>query len=59
MAIDRKKEIQKAHLLYDNRDLLTELKYQREHLKPGYFGKLDLLFTLWLIDESIRRLKNE
>ena len=55
----REEKLQKAHQMFDNRNLLTELKWQREYFKRGYISNQEELFNLWIFDECIKALKQE
>lgn len=55
----REEKLQKAHRMFDNRNLLTELKWQREHFKSGYVNSQEELFNLWIFDECIKTLEQE
>ena len=58
MNQEREIALQLAHQIYDdNRNLLTELKYQREYFKHGYITKQEELFNLWLFDSAIKELE--
>lgn len=53
----REEKLQKAHQMFDNRNLLTELKWQREYFNRGYVSKQEELFNLWIFDECIKALE--
>lgn len=55
----REEKLQKAHQIFDNRNLLTELKWQREYFKKGYVSNQEELFNLWIFDECIKALEQE
>ena len=55
----REEKLQKAHRMFDNRNLLTELKWQREYFKSGYVNSQEELFNLWIFDECIKVLEQE
>ncbi len=55
----REEKLQKAHQMFDNRNLLTELKWQREYFKRGYISNQEELFNLWIFDECIKALEQE
>ena len=55
----REEKLQKAHRMFDNRNLLTELKWQREYFKSGYVNSQEELFNLWIFDECIKVLEKE
>lgn len=55
----REEKLQKAHQMFDNRNLLTELKWQREYFKGGYVSNQEELFNLWIFDECIKALEQE
>jgi hypothetical protein len=55
----REEKLQKAHQMFDNRNLLLELKWQREHFKRGYISNQEELFNLWIFDECIKALEQE
>lgn len=55
----REEKLQKAHQIFDNRNLLTELKWQREYFNRGYVSKQEELFNLWIFDECIKALEQE
>ncbi len=58
MSEIRDEELKKAHEIYDkNRNLLTELKWQREYFKRGYISKQEELFNRWLFDSAIKKLE--
>lgn len=60
MSEIRDKELQKAHEIYDkNRNLLTELKWQREYFKRGYISKQEELFNRWIFDSAIKALEDK
>ena len=45
--------------MFDNRNLLIELKWQREYFKRGYISNQEELFNLWIFDECIKVLEQE
>lgn len=45
--------------MFDNRNLLIELKWQREYFKRGYVSNQEELFNLWIFDECIKALEQE
>lgn len=55
----REEKLQKAHQMFDNRNLLIELKWQREYFKRGYVSNQEELFNLWIFDECIKALEQE
>ena len=55
----REEKLQKAHQMFDNRNLLTELKWQRNYFNRGYVSKQEELFNLWIFDECIKALEQE
>lgn len=55
----REEKLQKAHQMFDNRNLLIELKWQREYFKRGYVSNQEELFNLWIFDECIKALGQE
>lgn len=55
----REEKLQKAHRMFDNRNLLIELKWQREYFKSGYVNSQEELFNLWIFDECIKTLEQE
>lgn len=55
----REEKLQKAHQMFDNRNLLTELKWQRNYFNRGYVSKQEELFNLWIFDECIIALEQE
>ncbi len=55
----REEKLQKAHQMFDNRNLITELKWQREYFRRGYISKQEELFNLWIFDECIKALEQE
>lgn len=55
----REEKLQKAHQMFDNRELLIELKWQREYFKRGYISNQEELFNLWIFDECIKTLEQE
>ena len=55
----REEKLQKAHQMFDNRNLLIELKWQREYFKRGYVSNREELFNLWIFDECIKALEQE
>lgn len=55
----REEKLQKAHQMFDNRNLLIELKWQKEYFKRGYVSSQEELFNLWIFDECIKALEQE
>ena len=55
----REEKLQKAHQMFDKRNLLIELKWQREYFKRGYVSNQEELFNLWIFDECIKALEQE
>lgn len=55
----KEEKLQKAHQMFDNRNLLIELKWQREYFKRGYVSNQEELFNLWIFDECIKALEQE
>jgi hypothetical protein len=53
----REEKLQKAHQMFDDRELLIELKWQREYFKRGYVSSQEELFNLWIFDECIKALQ--
>lgn len=55
----REEKLKKAHQMFDNRNLITELKWQREYFRRGYISNQEELFNLWIFDECIKALEQE
>ena len=45
--------------MFDNRNLITELKWQREYFRRGYISNQEELFNIWIFDECIKALEQE
>lgn len=56
---EREEELKIAHQMFDNRNLLTELRWQRDFFKNGYISKQEKLFNMWIFDECIKALEQE
>ena len=55
----REEKLKKAHQMFDNRNLITELKWQREYFRRGYISNQEELFNIWIFDECIKALEQE
>lgn len=49
----------KAHDMFESRDLLTELKWQKEYFRIGYIGLQDTLFYLWIFDKALQTITEQ
>lgn len=59
MRTAREHDLLEAHELFDDRNLLTELYWQREYFTHGYTTKRESLFNLWIFDSVIKILEDQ
>ena len=53
---EHEKDLELAHKMFDGRNLMTELRWQRKYLDTGYLSVTQVLFNKWIFDESLKRL---
>ena len=51
------KDLELAHKMFDGRNLITELRWQRKYLDTGYLSVTQVLFNRWIFDECLKRLE--
>jgi len=54
---EHEKDLELAHKMFDERNLITELRWQRHYLDTGYLSVTQVLFNKWIFDECLKRLE--